>query len=109
MSQYVPDVWAFALLALASWRVWLLIADDKILERPMDAIYRRIKPNERRAYWRDFAECPRCLGFWLSVAWWIGWLIFPTEATILAVPWAISAVVALVESVHAALAQAQSD
>lgn len=107
--KYVPDPWTFTILALAAWRVWLLFADDKILEKPMDALYRKLKPQERRVYWREFVECPRCLGFWVSVTWWAAWLAWPTWTTRAAVPWAIAAVVALVESVHKAIETQQED
>lgn len=104
MSDYIPEPWMFALLGLASWRVWLLISDDKILEKPMDALLRRLHPIERRTFWREFIECPRCLGSWIALAWWLAWLAFPTETTICAVPWALFALVALVEVARSALA-----
>ena len=109
MSEYVPEPWAFVPIALASWRVWLLFADDKILEKPMDALYRRLRPQERRTYWREFVECPRCFGFWVGIAWWGAWLAWPTWTTRAAVPWAIAAVVALIESAHKAIASVPPD
>lgn len=103
-SVKTPDWWVFTLLALASWRTWTLFASDKILERPMDAFYRRLRPQERRTFWREFVECPRCFGAWVALAWFLGWLAFPTEATIFAIPWALSAAVIFAEMAKEALA-----
>jgi hypothetical protein len=96
MSEYVPDPWPFILLALAAFRVWKLIADDRILDRPRDRILARLaksKKQGRGVYWSDFLLCPHCAGFWLCVAWWGAWLAYPAETLVVAVPWALSAIV----------------
>ena len=105
MSAYVPDPWTFILLALAAWRVFKLISSDVILEAPVDALLRRISTTSRRTYWREFLECPYCLGAWLASVWWLAWLAWPHAALIAAVPWALSAVVALVETGRDALSE----
>jgi len=101
-----PSWWEFALLSLAVFRIYRLIAEDTILDRPrnrllrLSAGWRDVKdyepPPEYRAKWATFFTCPWCLGFWLSVLAWLAWLLFPTETIWLTVPWAISAVVALI-------------
>lgn len=53
-------------------------------------------PDNYREKWGVFITCPWCAGFWISVAWWIAWLITPDWTLWAATPWAISAVVALV-------------
>lgn len=73
MNEYVPNPWDFLIIALAAWRLWKLIAEDVILERPVDAILSRI-PGERRAYWAKFIECPYCLGFWICGMGYAIWL-----------------------------------
>lgn len=111
MNEYVPDWWAFALIALGSWRLWKLIEDDKLLEGPIDALLRRI-PAGRRDYWRDFLECPRCLGFWiagLGYAIWLSvlgdWPDGVGEGLVAIGVWfALNAVVALIETSSSALA-----
>lgn len=99
----IPEPFAFVLLALASWRVWRLIAEDALLDRPRAWLLRGTPPpggatplpgyRETVAYW---LTCPYCAGFWIAVGWWAGWLLLDDWAVAAAVPWAISAVVALV-------------
>lgn len=100
--SYVPDPWPFVLLALASWRVWLLIADDKITDKVMDWLLRKT-PDP--TFWREFVECPRCFGAWVALAWWGAWMLWPHATLIVAALFAIFAVVALLESVHSAISK----
>jgi len=62
----IPEPYVFALLALIAARVWKLIGDDRILDRPRDWVLERIKDDERAVYWGDFIVCPWCAGFWVS-------------------------------------------
>jgi hypothetical protein len=82
----VPNWYELALLALAAWRVFQLLSDDEILERP-----RRYVTSKLDEKWELFIECPYCAGFWIAVVWWGAWLIWPYETLVFAVPWAISA------------------
>lgn len=82
----VPDWWEAILLALAAWRCFQLLAEDDILERPRAWAVKRLSDK-----WQDFITCPYCAGFWIAVAWWVAWLIWPYETTVVAVPWALSA------------------
>lgn len=82
----IPSWWVFVLLALAAWRTWLLLAEDTILDRA-----RRRLPEP----WTDWLTCPRCAGFWVALAWWAAWLIWPHGVTVASVPLALSAAVAL--------------
>ena len=100
-----PDWWQFLILALAVFRVYRLIAEDTILERPrrwalrLDANWKKegdYTGERYRSEWALFITCPWCLGFWLSLLAWAAYLISPKWAVGLAVPLAISAVVALV-------------
>ena len=101
----IPSWWGFVLLVLMVFRIYRLIAEDTILDTPRRKLLRLGDewmqegdkvPEDFREKWSLFITCPWCLGFWLSVIAWIAWLIFPTETLWFAVPWAISAVVALV-------------
>ena len=82
----VPNWYEGVLLALAAWRTFQLLAEDDILETPRRYVTARLSD-----YWQDFLTCPYCAGFWIAVAWWVAWLIFPTETVFIAVPWALSA------------------
>lgn len=88
-----PDPWGFALLTLAAYRIWYLVAEDKILTRPREWILRRIAADE-------WIECPWCSGFWICGALTGGWFAATgtTNALLfLAVWWGMSAVVGLIE------------
>lgn len=83
----VPDSWEFVLLALASYRVWRLVALDVLLDRPRDWAWSRAPAVAA------FATCPWCSGWWISVAAWIAWVAAPTFSVWASVPLALSAVV----------------
>jgi hypothetical protein len=96
----IPEPYELVLLALAAFRVWKLVADDRILDRPRDWLIARMGGDSPRAvYWSDFLVCPWCAGFWITLAWWGAWYAWP-DAVIVAVPWAISAVVGLLGSLY---------
>lgn len=69
----IPEPWEFALLALAAFRLWKLIADDRILDRPRDWLLGKME-DERKTYWGDFLTCPWCAGFWISLLVYMGWI-----------------------------------
>lgn len=82
----VPNWWEATLLALAAWRVFQLIAEDEILERP-----RRYVTAKLDARWELFIECPYCAGFWIALAWWGAWQLAPQAALVAATPFVLSA------------------
>ncbi|MDF2751673.1 MAG: hypothetical protein K0S82_55 [Gaiellaceae bacterium] len=114
MNEYVPEPWAFALIALGAWRLWLLVADDVILEKPVDMLLLRI-PARHRDYWRKFLECPRCLGFWLCGLGYAIWLsvlgdwpdTLGESIAAIGVWFALSGVVALLGSIWETLTDVQ--
>lgn len=97
----VPDWWEVLLLSLAAYRVFRLIAEDDILEGPRRRLLRMAAdweegqdlPEEYRDKLALFIDCPACCGFWISVAWFGVWQIFPHETLVFAAVWAISAIV----------------
>lgn len=93
MSWRVPDWWAFVLLALAAFRVFRLIAEDAILDRPRDRVTGRLGEKSEL-----FIVCPWCLGFWIALAWWLAWIPWPHGTLVVATPAALSAIVGLVSS-----------
>lgn len=62
----VPEPWEYALLVLAAFRVWKLIADDRILDRPREWALEHLDTKRGRTKWEDFITCPWCAGFWIS-------------------------------------------
>lgn len=98
--------WVFEpLLALAAFRVWRLVAEDDLTDRPRRWLLRLGDqwredgdpvPDDYRAGLAAFLVCPWCLGFWLAAGWWLAWLATDEWATGLAVPFAMSAAVGIV-------------
>ena len=91
----IPEPYELVLLALAAGRVWKLIGDDRILDRPRDWALGKLKSDPQETYWADFLVCPWCAGFWIVLAWWVAWLIWPYGTLVFAGLWAISALVGL--------------
>lgn len=86
----VPDWYGLVLLGLAAFRTWKLIGDDTILDRPRAWAVKR-----GGEYLETMLECPWCAGFWISLAWWGIYELWPHGTLVAAVPLAISAVVGL--------------
>ena len=96
----VPNWYGLALLALAAWRVFQLISDDDILDRPRRWLLRLDPAWEKegddvgdnyRFEWGTFITCPYCAGFWIALGWWGAWQIWPHGALVAATPFALSA------------------
>lgn len=98
-----PDWWQFILIALAVLRLYWLLSSDTVLDKPRSKALRLATdwstgqpiPSNYRARLGEFLLCSRCLGFWLSLAWWGAWQLWPNGAVVVAVPFALSCVVAL--------------
>lgn len=97
----IPNWYTLILLGLAAWRVYELLANDDILDRPRCWVL-RLDPNweepqpvgeHYRYALARFIRCARCFGFWVAVSWWVAWLIFPHATTIVAVPFAVSTII----------------
>jgi len=87
----IPQPWEFALLALAAFRIWKLVGDDAVLDKPRDWVLVRL---EERASWLDyFITCPWCAGFWITLAWWGAWLAWGYGTLVAATLFALSAAV----------------
>jgi len=82
----IPNWYEAALLALAAWRTFQLLADDEILDIP-----RRYVTGRMSEYWKDFLLCPYCFGFWIAIAWWAAWQLWEHGTLVVAVPFALSA------------------
>jgi hypothetical protein len=86
-------------LVLASWRVFQLLAFDDILDRPRRYVTRVPRswregdstPAGFRATLGEFIECPYCLGFWIALAFFGAWEIWPHGTLVAATPLMLSA------------------
>jgi hypothetical protein len=81
----VPSPFEALLLALASWRVWHLLAKDDLTEPLRD----RFLKNEAVL---DFVECPFCLGAWVAGAWVVAFALWPAGIVWAALVFAVAAV-----------------
>lgn len=97
----IPDWFQLTIIALASFRVWRLLSEDTVLDWPRRKILRlgtwRTQgdqvPASYRKSWGTFLECGWCAGFWIALAWWGAFQWSPHWAVVVAVPWALSAIV----------------
>jgi len=101
----IPDALELVILSLAVFRVFRLLAYD-VITRPMRIrwITHRaeedgttyVGPGRYRPKVDEFWHCPWCMGFWLGVAWWACWQVWPGATLGASVPLAMSAIVGLV-------------
>lgn len=87
----VPEWWPTVLLVLAAFRVTRLVGWDDLTAPWRLWVRRRFGKGAE-----TFVACPWCIGWWISVAWWGAWLLWPHATLVAATPWAISALVGLV-------------
>jgi hypothetical protein len=90
----IPSVWVFALLTLAAFRVWRLLAIDTF--PPVEKVRNRLLFPDGKHLNKPLAEflkCSYCSGFWVTLIWYLAWLLWPHAAVVAAVPFALSAVV----------------
>lgn len=90
-----PEPYELALLALAAARLWKLIGDDRVLDRPRDWLLGKMTDSDRQTYWGDFLVCPWCFGFHACWVLWLLWLWQPLWTLAGCTPFALSAVVGL--------------
>lgn len=86
----IPDWYELILLGLASWRTWVLLSSDTILDGA-----RRYVTKWKSV--EEFIECPYCLGFWVALAWWGAWQAWPHGTLVLGGVVAIAALVPIIE------------
>lgn len=98
------------LLAVASWRVWYLLAHDDILEVPRRYITRLPRdwqegdriPARYRERLADFIQCPYCTGFWVALAWTGFYAAWQEGALWAALPFALNTAVVAAHSLLSA-------
>lgn len=97
-------------LALACYRLFVLVSEDKITAYWRQRLLGYNDADEqgvsRRNHWRkgkpgrkktgEFIHCPWCLGFWLSLAAWLAYQAWPHGAIVVLAPFALSSLVAVI-------------
>jgi len=97
----LPGAWQTILLALAAYRIFRLLSEDTILDRPRKWLVRLPAnwdesisiPDDYRLGLAKFISCSLCMGFWISVSVWLLWQLNGHWTEVLATPFAISALV----------------
>ena len=101
----IPSPWEWALLALAAFRVWKLIADDAILDRPREALIQRLGDAGTGGKLELFITCPWCAGTYITLAWWGAWQLWPHTTMVAAGAVALLAAVGIIASALSAVQQ----
>lgn len=102
MKENIPTWWEAVLGLAAGFRVWRLLAEDTVLNRPRAWVFglgdwtSGPPPVGYRGKLADFVTCPWCFGFWVVVAGWLLWLVWPDGTLVLATPFALSAAVGVI-------------
>lgn len=98
----VPTWFELVVLALAAFRVWRLLGKDVILDRPRRWLvglgdWREGDPVPAgyREWIVELIECPRCLGTWVALAFFVAFELWPHGTMIVASACAIAALVAI--------------
>lgn len=107
LYEYVPEPYSLFLLAVASFRIWRLLAEDDILDGPRMWLLRLPRdwgdgdaiPEQYREKWAMFFTCPWCLGFWVSLGVYLSWIQWTEWTLMIAVVATISAAVGLIRGV----------
>lgn len=63
-----PTWFVYAVLGLAAWRVWHLLALDDVTAPIRGRLVRKGNGQQRKRL-EEWIECPYCLGFWIALAW----------------------------------------
>jgi hypothetical protein len=88
----VPGAWPFLLLAAAAYRSFRILCCDTIFDRPRASVCGRMGDK-----FTEWITCPFCAGAYVSVGWWLAWVAWPHWTLVVAVPFALSAALALTE------------
>jgi len=95
----IPSWYEVVLLSLAAWRVFQLLAEDDILDRPRRYVTRLGDKWEKegdpvppgyRVGLANWLTCPYCFGAQVAIVWWIAWEIWPHETLVASVPFVLS-------------------
>lgn len=101
----IPGWYELLLITGASYRVWRLLSQDIILDRPRRWVLRLgdwqegdPSPPAYRHTLGDFLECPACAGFWIGVITWGFWQIWPHATLVICALFTINTLVIVTRS-----------
>ena len=96
----IPDWYQLAIVGIAAWRVFNLVAYDKILDRPRNWLLGLpwawntgdTIPDRYRMKWALWVTCPYCAGFWVGLVWFAAFEITSFWTTFVAIPFVLNAI-----------------
>lgn len=99
-----PDGLEFFVLTMAAFRLVRLVGWDKLTRGFRERLCRMAereghtytggKPYRQGVH--EWITCPWCMGAWVTGAWWLAWLAWPSAVYGLSVPLAAMALVGLI-------------
>lgn len=85
----IPSPFEFIILALATYRLTRLIIEDRILDAPRNALFRKIPPSTQFGY---LFTCYHCLSMYVGTFVFLCYTIVPTATILVACVLALSAI-----------------
>lgn len=100
----IPSWYVLLLLSLAAYRSTRLVGWDVLTRGLRVRVTHRseidgtvyIGKGSYRRRTDEFLHCPWCLGFWVALAWWGAWGLWPHPSLVVATPLALSAIIGLI-------------
>ena len=101
----IPSPWIALILIGASYRLWRLLAEDTIFDRPRNWLVGlppegftpgSMLPEGYRFKVAELINCAWCSGAWITIAVWALWQVDEHWTAVLATPFALSAGVGLI-------------
>lgn len=86
----------FLILGLAAFRVTHLLLSDVIAEGLRERVWKRFPPESTKIGY--LFTCPWCLGFWVSTAIGISYILIPMVTVPVALIFALSAVAGIIST-----------
>lgn len=72
------------MLAAGALRLWMLAAEDEVLDGPRGWLADRLPAVDR------WLACPRCAGFWIGGGVWAAWWWWPAATLAVLTPFALN-------------------
>lgn len=92
----IPEPWPAVVLALATFRITRLIGWDDLTAPFRGWVVGWSENGDHERQWAfALLSCPWCVGWWVSLLAALGWYASPHWAILVALPFALSAVVGL--------------
>ena len=89
------DLFTYAVLVLASYRVTRAITTDTIFESVREKIWKKYPPSTKLGY---LITCNWCTGFWVSIVFVVAYILVPDVTFVVSLILSTSALVGIIAS-----------